>query len=348
MDALLADVAEMEKLMALCNDRLKLELSPFLKKAEAQIQALQRAVADQDAALVLLLGPSAARARALAMALATDGPANSDPAEQDVFASLETKYYTARIRFRVMDVEIDSTVSGPAATSLTSADGLILLWDVQRPSTFTAITCYFLAANADGNYGERDAVRLCVAVLPEQCDGSESSDECVLRAAEWCADNGFEHVCCPLTQAALESARGRWLQQDSRGASLLGDDEEESANRIVEALECHSWPGLQPRAADEKQLQGPTTCTVQPIQEVAKPAAVEPPRVEEPQAHRGEKAIAGPAQEQEEELSVDMVERFTDEIRQVRKMEDPLARQERAMEVAMQMARSWGLEDDED
>eukprot|EP00971_Amphidinium_carterae_P247114 4907680-Amphidinium_carterae.2 len=31
--------------------------------------------------------------------------------------------------------------------------GLILLWDVQRPSTFTAITCYFLAANADGNYG---------------------------------------------------------------------------------------------------------------------------------------------------------------------------------------------------
>eukprot|EP00971_Amphidinium_carterae_P247115 4907680-Amphidinium_carterae.3 len=30
-----------------------------------------------------------------------------EAAHKDVFASLETKYYTARIRFRVMDVEID-------------------------------------------------------------------------------------------------------------------------------------------------------------------------------------------------------------------------------------------------
>mmetsp|Transcript_50249 Transcript_50249/g.92840 ORF Transcript_50249/g.92840 Transcript_50249/m.92840 type:complete len:354 (-) Transcript_50249:44-1105(-) len=345
MEELKADVAEMEKLLALCNDRLKRELKPFLAKSEAQIQALQRAAADEDAAMVLLLGPTSARARALALALATDKAAvDLDPAKQDVFASLETKYYTARLRMRVVDVEID-TVSSASAPSLGDADGLILLWDVQQPSTFTAITSYYVSASPDGSHGERDAVRLCVAVLPDQCDGSEGSDEFVMHAAEWCADNGFEHVCCQLTQAALATARSRWLQQDSRGASLLGEDEDESANRIVEALECHSWPGLQPRTAGAKQRQGPVQSEAQPPQEAEEPAAIEQSKAEETLAKRSEDS---PAPAQEEELSVDMMERFTDEIRQVRKMEDPHARQERAMEVAMQMARSWGLEDDDD
>jgi len=343
-----ADISEMQKLLALCNDRLKGELQSYVSATQAQIEQLQNAALDASAAQVLLLGPECVGARRLAVALSSAGAAsNVDPGKEDVFGSVETKYYTARLRFRVVDVETDSKVSGGSPQQrFADADGVVLLWDVQQPSTFKAITEYYSSATAGTSDGDRDAVRLCVAVLPSE-GASSTVDETILGAAEWCADNGFEHVCCQLTEAALAAARARWLQVDSRGAALLGEDDEDTATRIVEALECHSWPSLTPRTAPPSGGSGAATTSASQQESVSSSntsAATQ-------EVALSRKAAANQVLVQEDkdaELSVDMMERFTDQIKQVRQMEDTHARQERAMEVAMQMAKTWGLEDDDD
>lgn len=146
-------------------------------------------------------------------------------------------------------------------------------------------------------------MRLLVAAA--QPGGELEAENAVDAAAEWAADNAFEFV--PLLPSCVAAAGG-----DSREKLGLA--------RVREALEAHTWPGLEPKHATLPRAA----------------AAPKPP--------------PSPAALDEED---DAYEALMGAMRQAR---DAAAagtvpdeeRRARAAELAMQMAALLGLDDDEE
>mmetsp|Transcript_9252 Transcript_9252/g.25912 ORF Transcript_9252/g.25912 Transcript_9252/m.25912 type:complete len:655 (-) Transcript_9252:40-2004(-) len=269
---------------------------------------------------------------------------------------LETRYYRVRLRFAVLDTD-DTTQSSPGATPsdmalcqnfglLGFAEGLIILWDVSRPETLVrACEAYerslkpktdsrLVAEESEGINDERRTgvagVRLCVAVAMDVGDLPSAPPEHrhEAQSREWCASYGFEHLHCTLRNGDFEALSRRWRSGGCGRPLLAGEGGEDGACRIVEALQCHTWPGLEVKT---RQL-GPGAATggsARSAEPLEAPAAAAP-------------------REETGAVAVEALEHFMEEIRQVRAITDEGQRRERACDVAMQLAESLGIDSDED
>jgi len=211
---------------------------------------------NSDLPVVLLLGAEGTGTRRLLCALTNHGLGDFEAdAPVMVNATIETKYYTARVQYRIIDTEADVPNSDTLAL-IENASALLFFWDVARPETFVHVrkigdALNFAAEGDSSQDGGVDRVQLCVAVEgPGAGDaaGPPASDAAGAALA-WCAENCFEHLSCPLSDADLKAVRQRF-QAAAEGSfgGLLDSETDDNALRIVEALECHAWPGLERRA----------------------------------------------------------------------------------------------------
>lgn len=311
-------------------------------EAAAGRQAAHRGDASQTAAdappLVVVAGAAGVGKRDLVRAL-TRQKENSSIGEESamVEAVLQTKYYSARLRFCVVDVEEGPGVlCGQAAELVGSASGLLLLWDPSRSET---LACARRVGEACGSRPGA-GVRLCVAIEARQSGGEGGRrHELDREALEWCAEQGFEHLRCSLCVYDLEALQRRWCSGTGGGTPLLSEEDGDSgAVRIVEALECHAWPGLMPKAAPVFAPPRSAAGSSAPGAEATAPVPVDPPCVARAEA-AGLGGVGGP------EGAVDIMERFAEEIKSVRAISDDDKRRDRACDMAMQLAAALGVDD---
>lgn len=277
-----ADRAEMEALIEGCTrKKLVLELQPWLCRLQEQLRQAQgssepvdavasaprvgdaardarnrappsRAAANEALPVVVIAGDRGTSKHRLLHALADGASTRGGEDDQKMtLGRFDTKYYTARVRYCVVDSGADAP-SGDTAALLRSAEAIVYLWDAARPATFEYVRRLHGTLGDQEGGDERDRVQVCVAVegLTAEKGASEPPPDTTASEEEvraWCAENGFEHLRCPFRDADLEAVQGR-LRDAKRGrfASILdeADEEVDSAVRLVEALECHAWPGL--------------------------------------------------------------------------------------------------------
>jgi len=339
---------------ASCNVATDLEVALDKSRSAAE-EALQTAppTPDQeDIPLVVVVGPDSVNAVGLVRALAGCQDCNdlqADTGEQLV--SIDTKYYTAQIRLRA------ANVSAPAAASaLRTAHGVILLWDGAVPETLIAIKRLYDTVHPPTETGDvddaddsegNDVMRLCIAVGGDASTGSsQNSDDDIFEAETWawCAQRGIELLRGAFTPAELEAMRVRRVRAD--GHSLLSGDICDGAARVVEALECHMWPGLELKSKPtgrkateptvDRSLGGETAITCD--------APIHPEAVTESASDRN-----GKGSRKDEGDMLEGMDGLSEEIRKVRGLSDDAERRERAAAVAMQMAQFLNLdESDED
>jgi hypothetical protein len=262
--------------------------------------------------------------------------------------SLKTKYYHRCLRFQAIDLDVkkdekeeiaSASAESPSTLSLLKdAEGVLLVCDALRPETFTRVQQLYDAAcpmpceeNCE-EFGEGiEAVQLCLAI--DNSDGPNEDEED--KARLWCADHFFEYLRCPLREDDLKRVRKRW-SSGSRNASLLSMDDEDGIERIVEALECHTWKDidLEDESAFPDDLDA-KTCAPDNDSQAA-------------EAENGS-AKHGPSKEDlGTDQAVEMMEYFTEEIKKVRDLPDDAHRRDRAAEIALRVAKSWGLDSDDD
>jgi len=279
---------------------------------------------------------------------------------------LKTKYYNRRLRFQVIDLDVKShctssekdsnaqlpseaTESSSTLSLIKAAEGVLLVCDALRPETFTRVqqvydaACPLPSEDKLEEYAESmEAVQLCLAIdssgAPERLEGDAANEDDPLEhvARMWCADHFFEYLSCPLREEDLKRVRKRW-SSGSRNASLLSmDDDSDSAERIVEALECHTWKDIDLKddcdnldhdGSNDGSLDNATEAT-----EVVNGSA---------KHGKGKQDVGN-------EQAVEMMEHFTEAIKKVRDMPDDAHRRERAAEIATRMAKSMGLDSDDD
>lgn len=274
VDSLEADAAEMAALLKGCRrQRVRQCLQPWFDSASQKMRTLRNhssedlgaqssnaapLLKEQDLPIVVIAGARKTCTRRLLRVLSGRSAAEGG---EEVAADgiLETKYYTARVRYQVvdLDVELAATPDGAANSNLPdNAAAVILLWDTSRPETFACLRREVNArksgaAEDEGRAAQPKGVQLCVAA-----EGPAGGDAAALQGTgleaqvlEWCAEQGFEHLCCPCGDGDLEvlSQRLQGAGELRGGAGLLSADTDGTALRILEALECHAWPGMEMR-----------------------------------------------------------------------------------------------------
>jgi hypothetical protein len=292
-----ADQAEMAALFEKCNrPTVKLRLQPWLGKCKqfmdgtggTVVSAAAGSDFDSDRAkgtkltspqlydnlpTVFIIGDRGTGKRRLLQALTDVRPGEPEhDAQQLAFeATIETKYFAARICYRILD--IDAHVMADSQSLSKFADAVVVLWDVARPDTWqhAAHVCSAMGLTADEDVGDEDGerpelVQMCVAVEGPHHESAEpmemppQADEVEERARIWCAEHGFEHLRCRFSGPELEKVRTR-RRKASKGcfASILSDDTDGTALRILEALESNPWRGLQRR---QHGVEAPSTASV--------------------------------------------------------------------------------------
>merc|ERR1712187_162095 len=163
----------------------------------------------------------------------------------------------------------------------------------------------------------------------------------------------FEYLQCPLQAADLQMVRKRWLASGRGSASLLSaQDDCEGADRIVEALECHTWKDLEwkdsSKDSEQRHLDSEDGGASQNGSKTADAPLAS-------RSHATDGANGAPRRDENEaehgnERAVEDFEQFVEDIRKVREMPDDASRRDRAAEVALRVAKSFGLdyESDED
>eukprot|EP00929_Paragymnodinium_shiwhaense_P090111 TRINITY_DN50324_c0_g1_i1.p1 TRINITY_DN50324_c0_g1~~TRINITY_DN50324_c0_g1_i1.p1 ORF type:complete len:660 (+),score=163.86 TRINITY_DN50324_c0_g1_i1:67-2046(+) len=199
-----------------------------------------------------IVGARGVGKRALLRALAG---ADSD-AEAASF-DLETKYYSSRIRAQVVEVG-DTELTEDAAGLLKDADAVIAIWDTSQPSTFRTVSDVFAKASDSSDKEIDEAVDRVQILLTTSAEGVGDGEAAVGEAQDWCFDHGFELLHCSCAAAELQKleARLRRARQGDHGGFLRDDDgDEDTLERIAEALESHCWPALQRRSAASQGKQ---------------------------------------------------------------------------------------------
>eukprot|EP00928_Gymnodinium_smaydae_P001132 TRINITY_DN10410_c0_g2_i3.p1 TRINITY_DN10410_c0_g2~~TRINITY_DN10410_c0_g2_i3.p1 ORF type:complete len:731 (-),score=211.68 TRINITY_DN10410_c0_g2_i3:30-2222(-) len=360
---------------------------PGLQRKQAMAGAASAddgaSTAEKEGALVVVLGPRRAGGRELVRALADGAVSPSVPPFNSLGARMElrTRYYSASLRLLAADsedvraAEAEAASCGAAAATglpLHTAAGVILVFDAADAATFDAVRELYEHTESGGASGSSSSagVRLCVAAAAACGTAGVPEPKLQERAETWCAENGFEFLACALDEPAFDSLR-RGREEASRapearkGASLLrgGSGAEATgavlapATRILEALESHVWPGMRPRdgAGDP-----PLTCSIGGPASTAAAGGAATAAAKEAKVTRPVASAAGTATGAAgvpgaaggggggDNLGVEALDQLADEIRKVRSMDDGERRRDRAMEVALQMARSMGLENDSD
>ncbi|CAK0858394.1 unnamed protein product [Prorocentrum cordatum] len=221
------------------------------------LQAVSRsgAAGADELPTVVLAGARGSGQRRLLAALADRDEEELERGAADgVEAQLENRYYTARVRYRLVDIDRGSALLPGARDALLSADALVLLWDLADPDAFSSARTaleeagFPLAGGDSPDSDEEERVLLCVAV-ESGAAAAAAGEEAEEVARGWCAERGLEHLRCGLGVDDLEPLRRR-RSRASSGAfgGLLGEDTDGTPLRILEALECHQWPNLQRRA----------------------------------------------------------------------------------------------------
>lgn len=214
-------------------------------------------ILDSSRSRVVIAGAPGTGTRQLLQALA--GPDLPDSAMQAT-GRLDTKYYSATVEYQIVDLKAIEHVE--TAVLPTGMEAYLLLCDPSRPETFIALKSASKPLtgsrddeeNSDGEAFEDydEGVRLCIsarALDPTSPQGGKTLEE--LNAADdvarnWSATAGFEFLSCPLGEIDLAALRAR--RNDSRGGRVVGlmeEDTDGTSLRILEALECHTWPSME-------------------------------------------------------------------------------------------------------
>lgn len=284
--------------------------------------------------MVAILGSKESGLRDLLAALTGLQP----KADSFVDAELETKYYFASVRFVLLQHEELSAADDaplPQLELLKKAEAVIALWDLKSRESFEAITQLgaFSQALDDESFGEGpDRIQLCVgraaAGVPQ-----EESEALEDEAREWCIDHGFELLVCSLEEGDLVSLAQRRSAPPASGG-LLDVDTDGTALRILEALQCHSWPNMRRKDPQQRSPNAP-------------PPALAEPQVEEGTEGAKEPQSAGTAQAEghfDQGAAVDEMEQFVEEMRNVRATSDERERRERACDLALKLAAQLGID----
>mmetsp|Transcript_22947 Transcript_22947/g.78157 ORF Transcript_22947/g.78157 Transcript_22947/m.78157 type:complete len:692 (-) Transcript_22947:107-2182(-) len=221
----------------------------------APAPSLAPAAADGQLDTVVIAGARGTGKRRLLGALvgAADGAYAAADGGGEILAEgvLETKYYVARVRYQVIDL-----VPGSETVLPSGAEAYLLLWDSSRPETFelaqASARCSLPGCAEGGDDAaaeeEEEGVRLCIAAqgLPGSQGSTAQAQKCEDAARWWCSESGFECLACPFGEDDFAALHGR-LDSNRAGspAGMLDDDTDGTLLRILEALECHSWPNLE-------------------------------------------------------------------------------------------------------
>lgn len=187
------------------------------------------------------------------------------------------------------------------------------------------------AAERDGAHGAKhptwsSQLKLCVAVVSSVAGATE------FVAEEWCAAYGFEYFTCSFGPAEMAAMRTAW-HGDGAGVPLLSADAANPTGplRLVEAFQCHAWPGL-----ELKRPGGDTDPDDQAVSQ--QHASASKPAV----------GAVDQAECSSDDEAVESFEHIAGEMKQIRAISDEEERRERAAEMATRLAKSFGLSDDEE
>lgn len=283
-----------------------------------------------DPPLVVFAGARGLGKRGLVRAINGNTICAGGEADMNTLCTLRTKYYSARLQIRVVDLDGDSEL---IAESLKAATAVVIFWSTTQPDTFQRASTLY---DSEVEKGTGYSLRLCVAVGAEDTLGAAG-------AQSWCIERGFEMLHCSLDEQGLIGVTERWRDSAGKGASLLASDSR-GAVCIVEAMECCCWPGAEessvacagkPAAAHSSTLAEQTTSDSEKAERTTGSTAK--PNVE---------AVCDA--EGADEKSLDMLEHMMGEVRSVRSIEDRDQRLQRAEVVAMQLAQALGVDSDDD
>lgn len=292
------------------------------KEAKASVATTPKPPRQESAEIpaVLFAGVTGAGHQELASAITAGQPARRTQ------VILETKYYQAQLLLIAAD--IDESVTAASAL-VQAASGLVLVCDAAKFDTLQAAQDMYDASqnvSKDDSAGCDRSATSCgvkLVVVADRGDGSSLDADQFSRISEWCADRGFELLCCKTTESDLKALAARW-HSGGAGTPLLRSSAPEGCEliRLVEALECNAWPGM-----EAKKKSG------------AVPAA--------PSPEKGSGKQPGDADEVSA-VAVENFEHLSQEIQKVREIEDDQKRKERACDIAMKLAASLGIDSDSD
>ncbi|CAE8639917.1 unnamed protein product [Polarella glacialis] len=228
---------------------------------------------------------------------------------------------------------MSGSVASTVSEAVGRAAGLVLVWAPALGAGSLEAVCALFdhtwppTGSEDRSGSGGPGVKLLVMVEEGACEGDAQ------RAVAWCAERGFELlVVCSLTEpASLQAVARHWLAAGAGTPLLSGDslqsesvDSENSAVRIVEALQCHAWPGLElKKTASEKRAMGSKEET-------------------------GQKSLKELEKAKKAESGVDEMETLAQQMKEVRALSDDQQRRDRACDLAMRMAASFGIDTDSD
>lgn len=295
-----------------------------------------QADASPSAPLLAIVG-SRRQAGSLLCAFAGQDVLSADVSSSEAKLTLVTKYYTADLRACTLALDNGTAAAVGLKDLLKQASGVVLLAPIAPADDLPQVCRAWGDSRPDvetSTWPASEPVRVFVHVLEDAPNGSAVPFQSQTRA--WCTDKGFEYIACTLRDGDLEAVRRRWADGSCAGTPLLAAESDASAVRIVEALECHNWPGM----TSKQQLQCQAKQASSPEPAAGEPAATRtyaPPTIEEATAP------AKPAPKQE--ASVESMEVLSGKMREVREIADDNQRRERAAEVAMQFAQAMGLDE---
>ncbi|BDA46154.1 probable alpha- and gamma-adaptin-binding protein p34 [Coccomyxa sp. Obi] len=176
---------------------------------------------------IFIVGSSSVGKKTLTLRITGSAP------DQEASGSwrIDTKYYTAHARIEFIKCTSDTIQN----STCPDCEALILLVDAQREETYRDVK-EWLAHQAIS-----PEVTLFVSNKSEllrSADGSVQRQSWHEEAQDWCCQQLFEYI---EVSAADEAA----------DQSLLLDGDPQGVKRVLEALEAHTWPGLQLKATQD-------------------------------------------------------------------------------------------------
>ncbi|GAX85876.1 hypothetical protein CEUSTIGMA_g13292.t1 [Chlamydomonas eustigma] len=176
--------------------------------------------------VILLAGASSVGKRALVNSLLT-GQLRSPLSARESFWSINTKYYTVRVRLKEHDIRDVAAVQPEA---------LILVIDCHRPASFEEVRTW---AERFGML-ESAEIKLLIAnkadLLLKHASAREPERSAWLnKAMEWCASTGLEYIETCATDPSVDAA-------------LVLDGDPQGTSRVAQALHAHAWPGMELKA----------------------------------------------------------------------------------------------------
>eukprot|EP00933_Yihiella_yeosuensis_P078402 TRINITY_DN8985_c0_g1_i3.p1 TRINITY_DN8985_c0_g1~~TRINITY_DN8985_c0_g1_i3.p1 ORF type:complete len:648 (+),score=165.01 TRINITY_DN8985_c0_g1_i3:78-2021(+) len=328
-------------------------------KAPAEIP--QEAAKPEKLPEVVIAGLQGVGHEALAAALLPEGFRGSFQKEasqaKNFETVLETKYYKARLGIRCVAIQKDLTNLSALAGFARRATSLILTWDPQDPKSLEASHRLFDEA-FPGTSKIESSSSTCGVKLLVEIDRSPANEETAeererkwqvlqnLHDAkkrvttgpehlEWCTERGFEALSCRLSGAGLQALSQRWFAAGAAGTPLLectSETESEHSEwlRIVEALECYAWPGM-----ETKQKKSSSAAIVR----VRPPGGTGDVR---------DTDKLSDSKSTNEAQSVEDFDKLAQEMKKVRALDDDNERRERACDLAMKLAASLGMDESDD